>query len=343
MRYFYSFVIALLVGSAILSSCGHDTPTNKSVETSSIVIEESSSSEESSIEELSSIEEENSIEELVSVESSIESSISESSSAAAIVKKVTTKVTKKSDDTSLAETVEITKEEPVTTTSFYEANEEFFETAAPAQVIEASEDSSEVFEVITVERLTGEAPEDSVVEVQKELEVKEETSSQIEREFIVYKPSTHYVHSSTCHWVSDECYEITNTEGIEARICTECNPDIKIVKEYKEPTPTYGIDSYSRQLLAEIVWHEAGSNYISQYEKARVCAGVMNRVKDSRFPSTVYGVLTQAGQFQSYWPGCCTPTQACYNAVDYYFAYTNEFGCENSWWGDGRTNHFYYQ
>ena len=100
---------------------------------------------------------------------------------------------------------------------------------------------------------------------------------------------------------------------------------------------------YDRQLLAEIVWHEAGSSWISQYNKAKVAAGVMNRVNDSRFPSTVYDVLTQRGQFSGYWPGCCSPTQDCYDAVDYYFNHTDEFNSDNSWWGDGKQNHFYYQ
>lgn len=182
--------------------------------------------------------------------------------------------------------------------------------------------------------------------------------------YFVYKPSTHYVHLSNCHWCTDECYEISNTSGLEVRLCSECNPDIPVEKEYKEPeitvtvvatekkeeketevVTTYSgsIDSYSRQLLAEIVWHEAGSDWISQYNKAKVAAGVMNRVYDSRFPDTVYSVLTQKGQFSGYWPGCCTPTQACYDAVDYYFSYQSEFNSDNSWYGDGIQNHFYYQ
>ena len=148
------------------------------------------------------------------------------------------------------------------------------------------------------------------------------------------------------------------------RLCSECNPDIPVEKEYKEPeitvivaatnekeeketeaVATYSgsIDSYSRQLLAEIVWHEAGSDWISQYNKAKVAAGVMNRVYDSRFPDTVYSVLTQRGQFSGYWPGSCTPTQACYDAVDYYFSHQSEFNSDNSWYGDGTQNHFYYQ
>lgn len=162
-------------------------------------------------------------------------------------------------------------------------------------------------------------------------------------EKIVFKPSTHYLHRITCHWVNDECYEISDTNNIEARICTECNPDIVIQNEYVEPIPTYSIDAYSRQLLAEIVWHEYGSDWVSIPEKARIAAGVMNRVNDSRFPNTVYEVLVAPGQFTGYWPGCCSPTQSCYDAVDYYFSHQNEFGCENSWWGDSYQNHFYYQ
>ena len=164
--------------------------------------------------------------------------------------------------------------------------------------------------------------------------------------YICYKPSTHYVHYSTCRWFDDTCYEITDTLNLEARKCSECNPDIEIVNLYV-PTPevatSIGVSDYDRQLLAEIVCHEAGSDWISTYNKAKVAAGVMNRVNDSRFPSTVYGVLTQPNQFSGYWPGCCTPYQSCYDAVDYYLTHTNEFNTDNSWWGDGYQNHFYYQ
>lgn len=176
------------------------------------------------------------------------------------------------------------------------------------------------------------------------IEVPTEAPTEPVEIYVVFKPETHYIHKNSCHWAALGIIErIETTEGIEARRCSECNPEIEIIKEYIPPVISIGINEYDRQLLAEIVWHEAGSDWISQYEKARVCAGVMNRVKDSRFPSTVYGVLTQKNQFSGYWPGCCIPTQACYNAVDYYFNHTNEFGNENSWWGDGYQNHFYYQ
>lgn len=174
--------------------------------------------------------------------------------------------------------------------------------------------------------------------------------SAITKEKIYFKPNTHYIHKASCHWcnanlgANEQLIEIETTEGIECRKCTECNPEIEIIIPYVEPTPVAtGIDNYSRQLLAEITWHEAGSNWISQYNKAKVVAGVMNRVNDPRFPNTVYDVLVAPNQFTGYWPGCYTPSQACYDAVDYYFAHTNEFNSDNSWWGDGVANHFYYQ
>ena len=110
-----------------------------------------------------------------------------------------------------------------------------------------------------------------------------------------------------------------------------------------EENPNTGIDDYSYQLLAEIVWHEAGSDWISLYDKAHIAAAVMNRVYDSRFPNTVYDVLTQPGQCEGYWPGCCVPTQECYDAVDYYLANPYNFDNSNSWFGDGNQNYFYYQ
>ena len=206
-------------------------------------------------------------------------------------------------------------------------------------------------------------------------------------EYVVYKPSTHYIHRSTCSWVNDECYKIKDTNDIEALYCDDCKPDMEIVNYYEppvettttsvaaapvvedeietEPTTTTTfekiettegtvyppseeitdvyIDSYSRQLLAEITWHEYGADWVPIAEKARIVAGVMNRVYDDRFPSTVYSVLTQAGQFSGYWPGCCTPSQQCYDAVDYYFAHQGQFDGCNSWFGDGYQNHFYFQ
>lgn len=173
-----------------------------------------------------------------------------------------------------------------------------------------------------------------------------------QREYVVFKPSTHYIHKSTCHWVDSTCYEITDTKEIECRKCSECNPQIEIINNYVEPTPVVanntGITDYERQLLAEITCHEYGSYWVSTAEKAKIVAGVMNRVYSPAYPNDIYSVLMQDGQFHGswdgghgYWPGCITPNEDSWAAVDYYFAHQSEFGSWTSWSGDGQWNYFY--
>lgn len=164
--------------------------------------------------------------------------------------------------------------------------------------------------------------------------------------YITYKPSTHYIHMSDCEWVSEECYKITSTENIEARLCTECNPPIEIINPYVEPTSTNstGLSDSEIQMLRNIVSSEYGSDWVSVYDKACIVAGVMNRVNDDRFPNTIYGVLTQSDQFPGFNPyGNYYMSDSIIEAVDYYFAHTDEFGNWNSWTGDGTYNYFYCQ
>lgn len=159
-------------------------------------------------------------------------------------------------------------------------------------------------------------------------------------EYNVYKPSTHYIHRSTCYWYDSTCYPIENTKNLICRPCGECNPDIEIVNEYIEQG---GVTDYEIELLAQITYHEAGSDWIDIYDKAHIVSGVMNRVYDERFPNSVEEVLLQTGQFEGYYIGCCVPTEDCYNAVSYYFNNSESFDICNSWWGDGFANNFYYQ
>jgi hypothetical protein len=183
------------------------------------------------------------------------------------------------------------------------------------------------------------------------------------REYVVYKPSTHYVHRNTCHWYTNECYEITSTEGLECRYCTECNPDIEIVTPYQEPTYTNPapqqtvntsghaalnyVTEEERIYLCNTVAQEYGSDWVSLYDKGCVVAAVMNRVRDGGWsnglPSTVYNVLTAPYQFD---PSYAVPyyrwnvTQSCIDAVDYYFENMDLFPNYHSFYGDGRYNYF---
>jgi hypothetical protein len=107
---------------------------------------------------------------------------------------------------------------------------------------------------------------------------------------------------------------------------------------------TYPITEYERILLCNIVANESGSDWISIYDKACVVACVMNRVNDSRFPNSIEEVLTQPYQFSGYYASDCyypTVTNACIQAVDYYFEHSNEFGDYLYFEGNGINNVFH--
>lgn len=123
-------------------------------------------------------------------------------------------------------------------------------------------------------------------------------------------------------------------------IVTEPAPEPEVVPEPTEPyvpepavadTSTDSglpISEYERVLLCNVVANEYGSDWVSVYDKACVVATVMNRVADSRFPSTIEGVLTQPYQFSGYWCSSSyypTVTQSCIDAVNYYFEHSSEF------------------
>ena len=202
-------------------------------------------------------------------------------------------------------------------------------------------------------------PTTTIIETEKTTEevVEEETTTEVattveeevennepEREYVVYKPSTHYIHRSTCRWFSSECYEISDTEGLECRKCSECNPEMDIVTEYVVQQPSQPVNTgdgyYSlnfitdteRIYLCNTVGTEYGSDWVSLYDKACVVATVMNRVYDGGWsnglPSTVYNVLTAPYQYN---PNYAVPyyrnnvTQSCIDAVEYYFEHQSEF------------------
>jgi spore germination cell wall hydrolase CwlJ-like protein len=111
-----------------------------------------------------------------------------------------------------------------------------------------------------------------------------------------------------------------------------------------EVSSTYPITEYERILLCNIVANESGSDWISIYDKACVVACVMNRVNDSRFPNSIEEVLTQPYQFSGYYASDCyypTVTDACIQAVDYYFEHSNEFGNYLYFEGNGTNNVFH--
>lgn len=96
-------------------------------------------------------------------------------------------------------------------------------------------------------------------------------------------------------------------------------------------------------MLANLVAHEYGANWVPLKEKAKVVMTVMNRVRSSRFPNSVKKVILQKNQYcwvpdSYYWK---RTTQSCKDAVTYYFNHQSEFSTKlYFYYGDGRINHF---
>lgn len=140
---------------------------------------------------------------------------------------------------------------------------------------------------------------------------------------------------------------IAQTEPVEYEYEYEYEYDNTITEE-TESSPvveSYSpITEYERTLLINLVANEAGSNWIGIYDKACVVACVMNRVNSPDFPNTIEAVLTQPYQFSGYYASSyyySTVTDACIEAVDYYFNHTNEFGSWLYFEGNGTNNYFH--
>lgn len=88
------------------------------------------------------------------------------------------------------------------------------------------------------------------------------------------------------------------------------------VSEPTEPEPTveeteapYAIEEL--EMLALVIYQEAGSDACSDATRLMVGTVVMNRVADKRFPDTLYGVLTQRAQYgRLHWTGLVWPERA---------------------------------
>lgn len=135
--------------------------------------------------------------------------------------------------------------------------------------------------------------------------------------------------------------ESTTTTTIEEEV-TEIT-----VTETEPPVTSLPISDADYILMCNCVAHEAGSNSISVYNKALVVEVVMNRVNDSRFPNTIYGVITQKYQFtgSSTYANLGTysskVTDSVKEAVDLYFTDPSQFNHGYLYFtGDGKQNHF---
>lgn len=232
------------------------------------------------------------------------------------------------------------------------------EAASTEEVIETTEEK--VDEVVEPKK----APEVDEVKVEETTEAESKPDTEEEKVTYYFKPSTHYIHRDSCHWCNDECIPITSTEGIEARICTECNPDINVITPYQEPTPAttdtaIAVTDYEYIILCNLVAGEYGSDSVSVYDKGAVVATVIHRLNEGTrwtngAPASIYNVIAAPYQYDGkYLAGYygSNVTESCKEAVTYalnnmsaYDYYCNPDGTSiymiNSFYGDGRYNWF---
>ena len=111
--------------------------------------------------------------------------------------------------------------------------------------------TEETIAVVTTEQTTTFTIEtqkpatETILNMTKPVVTTTTTTPVIMEEYVIYKPATHYIHMNTCRWAeSGDVYRIENTEGIEARKCSECNPPMEIIAEYIEPVPEPGELTY---------------------------------------------------------------------------------------------------
>lgn len=93
--------------------------------------------------------------------------------------------------------------------------------------------------------------------------------------------------------------------------CVEKEP-VCIIEDslvFDEPAPTY--TDKELEILALIVYQEAGGDAVSDDTRRLVAQVFLNRVQDSRFPDTFYDVATAERQYgRLYWTGIQWPDRA---------------------------------
>lgn len=151
--------------------------------------------------------------------------------------------------------------------------------------------------------------------------------------FIFMFTSINYIYREVC--VEDSSKEIVSTTKIEKiekseKIKTKTNKEMKTIVENTNVAPsailTDNLEHKSTErieneldLLARVIWSEAGSDWLTDEHQRAVASVVINRVNDSRFPNTIREVIYQEGQYGCVYNGMIyqTPNQRAYDNARY--------------------------
>lgn len=109
--------------------------------------------------------------------------------------------------------------------------------------------------------------------------------------------------------------ETEETEPPTIETTEETIPETEATEETTETYPPIDLDPEDIELLARVIYQEAGGNYYCDDCRRRVADVVLNRIEDDRFPNTMLNVLRQKGQYgEYYWTGVVWPDRAWYDS-----------------------------
>lgn len=107
-------------------------------------------------------------------------------------------------------------------------------------------------------------------------------------------------------------------EPEETTVCVQPSHDVRESVEtaekslvYSDPAPDKTYTDEELEILALIVYQEAGGDKVSDDTRRLVAQVFLNRVNDSRFPDSFYEVATAERQYgRLYWTGIVWPDRA---------------------------------
>lgn len=123
----------------------------------------------------------------------------------------------------------------VTSSTSAQTTYETTSVAEPVTEAPVTEPVTNAVEETQPETQANEDEKPATEEAKPEPQPEPEPTPEPVEEFLVYKPSTYYIHKSTCRWNKDDAYRIDDVTGLEARLCTECNPVCEGYTEYTPP------------------------------------------------------------------------------------------------------------
>ena len=175
---------------------------------------------------------------------------------------------------------------------------------AQVDILEETEimESAETVVAETIPEVTvttkPEETESPVEETEPVVETTTYTEPPITENPTTYTEATEPVVEETEATLSTEPTEPTvpvveETEPVTESIPEPTEPPVEEEEATKDPYDPV-------ELLACVIYQEAGSDSICDDCRYRVADVVLNRVADSRYPNTIHGVLTQSGQYGNY-------------------------------------------